>query len=246
MMHLKKQKLAQTLRYYKRAFVASYGSQKPDPDYIHDLRVYCRRMLAINYLLDGDASIKRHFKAVLEHSGPIRDGFVYEKNLAKLQGTEIRNQWLQDWQPKSSQSRSIIDSHRDLMKRKDIFSEFSDKKVTKRFQKFNDLIIEHLETFLSEPNDKYLHKMRVKIKKLRYIHDVIETSRDIGIHKAHKLCREAQDYLGDYHDFENAAKHYSQEKDFEKEILKKFKEKRNKCKSNALVTLKKLLQVLQR
>ncbi len=245
MVKIKTENLEKTLRYYKRAFLATYGSQKPDPEYIHDLRVYCRRLLAIIFLLRGDSRVKEHFEKILKQTGPVRDRYIYEKIISKHLGAEIKSTWPELWNPKSSENLETFKTHKEAIELIKELMESSNQSITKRMRKLHQSVVEKLRHLSPGSSNKAFHKIRIRVKKLRYVHDMVANSDSAKGKKINGCCRLAQAELGKLHDFQNIIKKYEASEDAKNSVIEMLKHKRDKHKAESIGHLKKLLRFLK-
>lgn len=102
-----------------------------------------------------------------------------------------------------------------------------------------------LKTLSPEASGKSLHKVRVRKKKLRYVHDMIANSDGAKSKKISECCRHAQADLGKLHDFQNIIKAYEGTANRQHSVVKILKYKKGKHKSEAVSYLKKLLRPLK-
>ncbi len=240
MVKLKEEKFLQSLRYFKRTFAAVYGATSPDPDCVHDLRVYSRRLLAILYLLKAKEYGKEHLNNILDQTGPMRDQYIYEKNVAALDKSFVRKENL-PWKP----SESTFKAHKEAVKHLNEAIDLKERPVEKRFLKTTNDIINRLGQLGQRPKLNYLHEIRIKIKRLRYIHDVVESENGRRIKIIHKLCRDAQTELGDLHDCQNILARYKKSESPKKEVIKAFTARKNKLYKSSIIALKRLLRALK-
>lgn len=243
MVKLKDKKILQSIRYFKRAFVAVYGSKTPNAEYIHDLRVYCRRLNAILHLLKAKELGKDHLVKILKQTGPVRDAYIYETIILPLDSTAVKeSSWQKKWDP----PKDIIKEHREVEVKLSSLRDSAKRKVDKRFNKTNNDVIARLVGLSARPSKNYLHKTRIRIKRLRYIHDVVEAPNERKMKLVHQLCREAQKNLGKLHDYQNVVATYEKTDAAKNHVLKKLRAKIRSLRKDSIVSLKRLLRALQR
>ena len=195
---------------------------------VHDLRVSTRRLIAILELakaVSGDTEIpklQRRFKKVLKRMGPLRDTQVLLVNLSRVQKSGLVNKFKNMLEQRE---RHEIDGIRGELKRGrkrklskavedvragfgSVESELGNVKIHRSVDRVltsrrNELLKAERRFHGSQPvSEDLLHKMRIALKKFRYVIEAAQPVLDDSAKQRAKKMHSFQQLIGESRDVE--------------------------------------------
>jgi len=197
----------------------SYVLDEKGEDEVHDMRTSCRRIEASIDFLEGfskhesSKEAKKKVSKILKKSNKLRDYQVHLDYLMKNEerNDEVLNYFQKKCNKKKEKLKSYLNSlriaefdHRlenslsflvlDFLKNFQINDPYFANLYTKEFKE----VYEEFKN-TDRSNDKKLHKIRIKVKDLRYKAEILGTLKEATLPEE-DMFKHIQDILGSHHD----------------------------------------------